>query len=103
MRFAQVPLSFNELPVSHIDLMIIHGLAILVFSMIVFVSMRYFVNAFQKEHSRAEKLVVDLSETNTELEATLNELKVTQSEHLWKMRKCVCKLLTPELVFHQKK
>ena len=42
--------------------------------------MLYFVNAFQKEHSRAEQLVVDLTDTNSELETTLQELKETQTE-----------------------
>ena len=45
-----------------------------------FVSMRYFVNAFETGHSRAEQLVVDLTASNTELESTLRELKQTQKD-----------------------
>jgi signal transduction histidine kinase len=60
--------------------MISHALTIIVLSIIIFVSMRYFVNAFQKEHARAEKLVIDLTQTNSELELTLKELQATQTE-----------------------
>jgi signal transduction histidine kinase len=79
-QFAEVPVSFAELTISHNDLMVSHGITIIVLSIIIFVSMRYYVNAFQKEHSRAEKLVVNLTETNRKLETTLNELKETQTE-----------------------
>ncbi len=79
-QFAELPISFEKLNGSHGDLMVSNGIAILVLSIIIFVSMRYFVNAFQKEHTRAEKLVVDLTATNSELETTLAELKKTQIE-----------------------
>jgi len=79
-HLAELPISFEKLSGSHSDFMISYGLTIFVLSIIIFVSMRYFVNAFQKEHDRAEKLVVDLSDTNRELETTLNELRLTQTE-----------------------
>jgi signal transduction histidine kinase len=79
-KFAEFPISFAELTTSHSELMVGHGITIIVLSIIIFVSMGYFVNAFQKEHSRAEILVVDLTETNRELETTLTELKETQTE-----------------------
>jgi signal transduction histidine kinase len=79
-QFAELPISFAEVSTSHSDLMVSHGITIIWLSIIIFVSMRYFVNAFQKEHSRAEKLVIDLTKTNSELETALNELKETQTE-----------------------
>jgi signal transduction histidine kinase len=79
-QFAEASISFSEISSSHSDLMVSYGITIITLSIIVFISMRYYVNAFQKEHSRAEKLVVDLTKTNNELESTLNELMVTQSE-----------------------
>ncbi|UCE17772.1 MAG: hypothetical protein JSV84_12935 [Gemmatimonadota bacterium] len=79
-RFADFPISFSELTPSHGDLMVSYGITIIVLSIIIFISMRYFVNAFQKEHARAEQLVLDVTETNSELEATLTELKETQIE-----------------------
>ena len=42
--------------------------------------MRYFISAFQKEHARAENLVLDLQKSNSKLETALNELKRTQTE-----------------------
>jgi signal transduction histidine kinase len=79
-RFAEFPILFSELGTSHTGLMVDHGLTIIVLSITIFFSMRYYVNAFQREHNRAEKLVVDLTNTNRELEATLTELKETQTE-----------------------
>ncbi len=78
-QFAELPISFAE-STTHSDLMVSYGLAIVVLSIIIFVTMRYFVNAFQREYNRAEKLVVDLTNTNKELEITLKELRETQSE-----------------------
>lgn len=80
IQFADVPLTFNELSVSHGDFIFNVGLTIIVLSIIIFVSMRYFVNAFQKNQSEVERLVVELTETNSELETTLSELKTTQIE-----------------------
>lgn len=79
-QFAEFPISFAESTITHSDLMVSYGLAIVVLSIIIFVTMRYFVNAFQREYNRAEKLVVDLTNTNKELERTLKELRETQSE-----------------------
>jgi signal transduction histidine kinase len=79
-RFAEFPILFSELGTSHTGLMVNHGLTIIVLSITIFFSMRYYVSAFQREHNRAEKLVVDLTNTNEELEATLTELKETQTE-----------------------
>jgi signal transduction histidine kinase len=79
-RFAEFPISFSELNVSHTQLIFDNGFGIIVLSITIFFSMRYFVNAFQREHNRAEKLVEDLTNTNQELEATLTELKETQTE-----------------------
>jgi signal transduction histidine kinase len=56
------------------------GLNILFFSVTIFMTVRYFIDAFQREHARAERLVVDLTETNAELDATLTELRETQTE-----------------------
>jgi signal transduction histidine kinase len=67
-------------PTTHDRFMIDHGISIFGLSVTVFLTMFYFVNAFQKEHARAEKLVVDLTDTNGELEKILRELKETQSE-----------------------
>jgi signal transduction histidine kinase len=79
-RFAELPISFSALSSSHDDLMVDIGINIVVLSFIVFVSMRYFVTAFQKEYNRAENLVVNLKETNSALESTLNQLQKTQAE-----------------------
>jgi signal transduction histidine kinase len=67
-------------PSPHGELIIGHGINIVWFSITIFFTMLYFVNAFQKEHFRAEQLVVELTETNSELETTLHELKETQTE-----------------------
>jgi signal transduction histidine kinase len=67
-------------PLSHRSSMLFFGMNIIGPSITIFFTMMYFVNAFQREHSRAEKLVVDLTQTNSELESTLNELKATQTE-----------------------
>lgn len=64
----------------HSELMVSHGINIIGFSITIFITMRYFVHAFQREHSRAEKLVLELTKTNGELHATLMELKETQTE-----------------------
>ena len=64
----------------HSELMVSHGINIIGFSITIFITMRYFVNAFQREHSRAEKLVAELTRTNGELQATLIELRETQTE-----------------------
>jgi signal transduction histidine kinase len=53
---------------------------IIALSITLFLSMLYFVRAFQREHSRAEKLVVDLTETNNSLETALRNLKEAQAE-----------------------
>ncbi|MCP4632855.1 MAG: GHKL domain-containing protein [candidate division Zixibacteria bacterium] len=67
-------------PTTYDEFMVGQGIVIVGFSITIFVTMRYFVTAFQREHARAEKLVVDLTDTNSELEKTLKELKETQSE-----------------------
>ena len=79
-QFAEVPISFTELTTSHNGLMVSLGITIILLSIIIFTTMRYFVNAFQREHLRAEKLVLNLKETNSELETTLYELRETQTE-----------------------
>jgi len=79
-RFAEVPISFAETGISHTELMFSQITVLILLSIIIFITMRYFVNAFQKEHTRAETLVIDLTQTNDELESTLNELKHTQAE-----------------------
>jgi signal transduction histidine kinase len=79
-QFAEHPISFSEIGLSHSELMFSYANTIILFSIIVFVTMRYFVNAFQKEHARAEKLVAKLQQSNQELETALNELHATQSE-----------------------
>jgi signal transduction histidine kinase len=62
------------------EIVVSHGINLMMLSVTVFFSMMYFVNAFQKEHNKAEKLVVELRESNDELETTLNELRATQIE-----------------------
>ena len=79
-QFSELPISFAETTTSHTDLMVSHAITILLLSFTIFFSMRYYVNAFQREHSRAEKLVLDLTNTNNQLEITLKELQETQSE-----------------------
>jgi signal transduction histidine kinase len=66
--------------VSHATLMIGHGLNIIGFSITIFITMMYFVNAFQREHTKVENLVTDLTRTNRVLETTLSELRETQAE-----------------------
>jgi two-component system NtrC family sensor kinase len=65
---------------SHGIIILGQGQNIILLSLTIFFTMRYFVNAFQREHARAEGLVVNLQEANGELESTLAELKETQSE-----------------------
>jgi signal transduction histidine kinase len=79
-QFAEVPISFVETGISHTELMFSQVTVLILLSIIIFITMRYFVNAFQREHARAETLVIDLTQANNELESTLNELKKTQAE-----------------------
>lgn len=67
-------------PITHGQFMIDQGINITAISITIFLTMLYFVQAFQHEHARAKKLVIDLSESNAELETTLSELKETQTE-----------------------
>jgi two-component system NtrC family sensor kinase len=69
-------------PISHSEMMVGHGLNIILLSITMFMTMMYFVNAFQKEHARAEDLVVHLEEANRELAASLNEVKAMQAEKM---------------------
>ncbi len=73
---------FNYLaaPLPHQELIAAYGINIISFSITIFLSMTYFVNAFVKENARAEKLLTDLKQTNNTLETTLDELRKTQSE-----------------------
>jgi guanylate cyclase len=48
------------LPVSHKTSMLFFGLNVIGPSFVVFFSMMYFVNAFQKEHERSEKLLLNI-------------------------------------------
>ena len=57
-----------------------NSLNLIMLSITIFLTMTYFVSAFQKEQSRSNRLVKELRESNTELELTLSELKATQSE-----------------------
>jgi signal transduction histidine kinase len=66
--------------ITHREIVVGKGINIIGLSVTIFLTMMYFVNAFQKEHDRAENLVVDLTETNSELEATIHELSETQAE-----------------------
>jgi len=79
-QFAEVPISFTEIGISHTELMISQVIVLILLSIIIFITMRYFVNAFQREHARAEQLVDDLTQTNDELESTLKALQETQAE-----------------------
>jgi signal transduction histidine kinase len=79
-RFGELQIQFAELATSHADLMVSHTVTIMFLSITIFFSMRYYVNAFEREHSRAEKLVLNLTNTNSQLEVTLKELQETQSE-----------------------
>ncbi len=64
----------------HKEYIITHGGHIITFSITIFFTMMYFVDAFQKEHDRAENLVLNLQATNSRLETTLEDLKSTQSQ-----------------------
>ena len=66
--------------VSQTQLIVGQGLNIIGFSLTIFITMMYFVNAFQREHTKVENLVTDLTQTNRVLETTLNELRETQTE-----------------------
>ncbi len=79
-QFAEIPISFSESSTTHSELMLSHGIVIVVLSVIIFITMRYFVSAFQTEYNRAEKLVANLKETNNDLNTTLVKLKETQAE-----------------------
>jgi signal transduction histidine kinase len=46
---------------------ILHGVHVIGFSVTIFVTVLYFFNAFQKEHSRAENALSELKETQSEL------------------------------------
>ncbi|MFC1528324.1 sensor histidine kinase [Candidatus Latescibacterota bacterium] len=67
-------------PVVYKELIVGHGINIITLSITIFITMMYFINAFQKEHVRAEKLVINLKVTNSKLETTLEELRNTQAE-----------------------
>lgn len=54
-------------PVSNRISMLFFGMNVIGPSIIIFFSMMYFVNAFQREHERSEKLVVDLTEEREKL------------------------------------
>lgn len=73
---------FNYLatPAPHGELMVAYGINIIGFSITIFLTMAYFVNAFTRENARAERLLSDLRQTNNRLETTLDELQRTQSE-----------------------
>jgi signal transduction histidine kinase len=79
-RFSELPVSFSEIAITHTNLMVSYAITIMLLSITIFFSMRYYVNAFQREHTRAEKLVMDLTDSNHQLEVTLKELQETQSE-----------------------
>ena len=68
------------LPASHDELMVAQGISIIGFSAVIFITVLYFVNAFQKEHDKVEGLVVDLTDANGELASALGELRETQAE-----------------------
>ena len=72
-------LQFVE-PASHGDFIVSNSIHITGLSVTIFVTMLYFVNAFQREHDRAETLVRHLQEANSKLETALNELRAMQAE-----------------------
>jgi signal transduction histidine kinase len=67
-------------PTTYSNLLAGQGIGIIALSITIFLTMLYFVKAFQREHARAENLVIELTDSNSELELTLKELKETQSE-----------------------
>ena len=73
-------LSLLATPVAHEDMLFAQGMNIIGLSITVFVTMRYFVSAFEREHARTEQLVVELTESNTALNSALGELRETQAE-----------------------
>jgi two-component system NtrC family sensor kinase len=62
------------------ELIVRNSLLLIGLSVTVFLSMLYFVYAFQREYARAENLVDDLTRSNSELMATLKRLEATQGE-----------------------
>jgi signal transduction histidine kinase len=62
------------------EIVISHGLNLILLSITIFITMLYFVNAFQNEQARSEKLVIKLHKSNDELESAMNELKATQTK-----------------------
>ncbi len=65
---------------SYEDNLSAHGMNLFLISITIFFTVRYFVLAFQREQAKAEQLVAELSQSNTVLERTLDELKATQAE-----------------------
>jgi signal transduction histidine kinase len=55
-------------------------LGMIAMSITIFMTTLYFVHAFQREQKKSNQLVVELKQTNRELESTLTELQETQAE-----------------------
>lgn len=56
-HFAEAHISFAELSVSHSGWIVDYGIIIITLAATIFISMRYYVKAFRKEHNRTENLV----------------------------------------------
>jgi signal transduction histidine kinase len=72
--------TFLASPLSHREVVVGYGINLVGFSVTIFLTMTYFVNAFAKQYARAEGLLAELRQTNNTLEMTLDELQRTQSE-----------------------
>ena len=74
---AFTPLSIH---LSHTSTMVAQAINIGGLSVTISLTVMYFVHAFQREHTKVESLVSDLSEANGTLRSTLEELEEMQTE-----------------------
>jgi signal transduction histidine kinase len=65
-------------PATHTQILVAYGISIFCLSGTLFATVWYFFSGFQREHARAEQLVLDLTGANDALKETLSELKETQ-------------------------